>query len=144
MSVVVWDGRYLCADRAINDGHTVYPLDKIVEIYRGTTWACCVGPIHRTSRIMAYYMGRAPHGFCVTEFNEVRMVIANHATGLIRMLGPGQFINHGYSPCAFGDASDFAYGALAMGATAEQAVIAAQKYSATSGHGVQVVEVGRG
>jgi hypothetical protein len=47
-------------------------------------------------------------------------------------------IEHGKNKCAFGYGKDFAYGALAMGATAEQAVSIANKFSPHCGMGVDV------
>jgi hypothetical protein len=51
-------------------------------------------------------------------------------------------IEHGKNKCAFGAGKDFAYGALAMGATAEQAVTIANRYSIHCGMGVDVFNLG--
>ena len=56
--------------------------------------------------------------------------------GLVRYEDTHIPIEHGKEPCAFGHGRDFAYGVLAMGGTAEQAVQVANKYSVDCGIGV--------
>ena len=64
--------------------------------------------------------------------------------GLSRYEGTPHPIKHGGNACAFGDASDFAYGALAMGATAVEAVRVAINYSNKCGGNIESFSLEKG
>jgi predicted lipoprotein with Yx(FWY)xxD motif len=57
--------------------------------------------------------------------------------GVMRYDASPYFIKHNLK-CAFGDGAQFAYGALAMGASAAEAVAIASQYSPTCGQGMDI------
>lgn len=58
-----------------------------------------------------------------------QLVVISKEKGLIRYNGNPITLLHGHNKIAIGEGAPFAYGALYMGATAEQAVAAAIHYS---------------
>lgn len=139
MSVVVWDGISLAADRGGTDGFTMWAMDKI-HMY-GSEALTGVGPHDAIAALVGWYKAGAspdnmprslyPAELIVTSPDGLRRYEANRPTP----------IDHGLNKCAFGVGRDFAYGAMAMGATATQAVEVACQYSGHCGHGAQTVRM---
>ena len=136
MSVVVWDGKSLAVDRGATDGFTMWELEKAWEI--GDEVVTGVGPLDVILRLVTWYRGGCGADAFPRSAQDAELIIAS-PVGLRRITSasPTQ-INHGLNLCAFGAGRDFAYGALAMGATAEQAVKVACRFSVSCGHGAQV------
>lgn len=142
MSVLVWDGVTLAADRAANDGQTKMSVVKL--------WCASdkliggVGNMHTVHRLRDWIIdGRNLEDF-PSDSNSLgtHVVVVTKDKGLVRYLPDNPYgIEHGFNAIALGTGRDFAYGALAMGATAEQAVEIANKYSTTCGLGVQAVRL---
>ena len=141
MSVLVWDGISLAADRALNDGHVVVVSDKIWE-YKQSIIAG-VGIINDIMMMKSWVMdGCNKHQFPKVTATSC-FVVVKPGTGLIRYTVSPFAIAHGFNKCAFGTGRDFAYGALACGATAEEAVRAASIYDLHSGKGATSFRLGR-
>lgn len=138
MSVVVWDGKTLATDKASASGNIQHRIDKVWihggELLTGT------GTLGTILEMREWYKSGAYH----KAFPNIQkgdywchfIVVDEH--GLKRYEQSPIPIEHGRNACAFGSGQDLAYGALAMGASAEQAVNIANQYSPSCGQGVDV------
>lgn len=145
MSIIVWDGKIVAADSYANDGHTVREVEKLWQ-YGNVV----IGGVGLISDIYAMkdwvFKGRKPDGFPSVS-SQSTFVYVTPARGLIRYTNKPAGIIHGFKACAFGSASDFAYGAMALASNlgldidAKQIVEAAAKYSADTGGSVSGFQV---
>jgi|TARA_R110000744_G_scaffold173945_4_gene292690 hypothetical protein len=141
MSIVVWDGTTLATDRAATDGTTKW---RATKAWRHTTDAGTplilsgVGPL-QTILAMKNWMvegadqNRFPSAQLAPLFCHFLVV---SPTGLIRYEQSPLPIDHHRCKCAFGEGAPFAYGAMAMGASAAKAVEIANQHSVYCGLGV--------
>jgi hypothetical protein len=135
MSVVVWDGTTLAADSLANNGDTCFPVTKIWKeqyVPEGTTRLCgAVGGVQAITALRIW----SSRGFIREEYPEEARL--NKATLVVATPGHVNRYNGTALPIqsplksvlAIGEGSQYAYGALDMGATAEQAVAVAIKRS---------------
>jgi len=136
MSVVVWDGRTLAVDKASTNGQIQHCVDK-AWVYKDVLLTG-TGALGAILAMREWYKAGAIH----EDFPEVQKgaywchFIVVDEYGLHRYEQTPIPVEHGRNPCAFGSGQDFAYGALAMGASAQQAVGIANQYSPDCGHGV--------
>jgi len=142
MTVIVWDGNKLATDRQASDGVVKWEspkawyaiVDKYMNILSG------VGKLKHILDLRDWYQnGASPNLFPRVDATSQLIVVNKH--GLFRFEGSPTPIPHGFRSCAFGTGREFAYGALAMGADAVQAVEAANKFSAHCGLGVEVFAI---
>lgn len=139
MTVIVWDGETLAADRMASDRAAKWRTDKIVvndeQLVTG------VGPAASIHEVMAWYLnGKNEDSFPQCQLDPDKMcnlIVVSPRIGLVRYENLFTPVTHGFSQCAFGEGRDFAYGALASGANAEDAVRAANQFSLYCGLGVQ-------
>lgn len=139
MTIVVWDGATLAVDRGVTDGYTMWEQDKAWRL--GNAVLTGVGNMTLVLAMRNWYVaGRDASKFPTEQTLPDRWCEFIVATpdGLFRYERSPIPIEHGKNKCAFGYGKDFAYGALAMGATAEQAVSIANKFSPHCGMGVDV------
>lgn len=128
MSVLVWDGKTLAADSYGNNGETCFPVVKLWKDDGALFGA--VGGVQAVSALRKWIEDQM-----LTDYpQEARL---NKAT-LLMVLPEGVTRYYGSpvpiktplkSVLAIGEGSSYAYGALDMGATAEQAVAVAIKRS---------------
>lgn len=135
MSVVVWDGKSLAVDRGATDGFTMWELDKAwkhdEEVLTG------VGAYSTICRMRDWYLAGCINDDFPRTLSHAELIVVS-PSGLKRYEHTSpQPIVHGFNKCAFGSGRDFAYGAMAMGATAEQAAQVACGFSVSCGHGVK-------
>ena len=141
MTVVVWDGSTLATDKAASDGAAHWHTDKawyhVAE--EGKVVLSGTGPLHSILSMKEWFIQGADRDTFPTlqTTHPCHFVVVNYA-GLYRYEAHPLPISHGRRQCAFGEGKDFAYGALAMGATAAQAVEIANQFSAHCGLGVDV------
>ena len=142
MTVVVWDGKTLATDKAASDGSAQWQTEKAWLF--GESVLSGAGPLQSILTMREWYRAGALHN----NFPQVQLspqfchfVIASKE-GLIRYEQGPIAIDHKNDYCAFGEGRDFALGALAMGATSEQAVEVAINHSPYCGIGVRVYGIG--
>lgn len=142
MTVVVWDGSNLAVDRGVTDGFTMWEQDKVWkhggELLTGT------GNMTQVLAMRQWYLAGAI-AEQLPDFQRlpdtwVDFIVVSEQ-GLKRYERSAIPIEHGFNKCAFGYGRDFAYGALAMGATAEQAATIACKFSPKCGMGVDIFSI---
>lgn len=136
MSVIVWDGEVLATDRAANDGHGKWLSEK--AWYHNGQVITGVGHLSTVLAMKQWYIeGGDPEKFPQEQRGPrtCAFVVIAHDVGLIRYEDSPIPIVHGQAKCAFGAGKDFAYGAMAMGANAVQAVEVANLFSIHCGMG---------
>lgn len=138
MTIIVYDGNELAIDNAgIHEG-TKVPMIKswstpTGEIITGTGNAAQLALMRDW-----YAAGAKPEDFPASQSlgNPWCDLIVVNRSGLKRFENTPSAILHGKNKCAFGIGKDFAYGALAMGASASQAAAVALQYAPDTGHGI--------
>lgn len=143
MTVIVWDGVTLAVDSGALKGDTLHRADKVRFTRDNTALLTGHGDARLVLQLVDWYM--AGHdsltfpmsaGFSHSPAELVRL----DAEGLWRY-ETEMPIHHGTNACAFGDGADFAYGALAVGADAEHAALAACRYSRSCAPPIQLYRV---
>lgn len=152
MSVVVWDGKTLATDTQCNMGNAKFNAPK--AWYKSVGGEACIlsgvgtlKNIHRHKQwlLHTYDTDGNDNSFPYADVeNHYYQFILVNKNGLLRYEGTPYPIDHGVNACAFGEAADFAYGALAMGATAVEAVKVAIAYSNQCGGNVESFSLSRG
>jgi hypothetical protein len=135
MTIIAYDGETLCVDGAASHDGVKYELTK-VWLFKG----CAITGVGDASQIAVmrswYEAGAVPAEFPVTQRIGVpwcQLIVVDHR-GLKRYDREPVPIDHEHHKCAFGAGKDFAYGALAVGATAELAVHAVSQFVPDCGH----------
>lgn len=94
-----------------------------------------IGAASTVSRFLSWYDDKTNFNFPTYNNNALNAVVIGER-GLSRYLPGGELQEHGFNALALGEGRDFAYGALALGHTAIEAVRAANMYSLTCGLGI--------
>lgn len=137
MTIIVWDGHSLSTDRAATDGQAKW---KTTKAWRwGDKILSGAGPLQSILAMREWYKeGADPKNFPLEQLSlPCHFIVVTKEGGLIRYETGPIPIEHGRAQCAFGEGRDFAYGAMAMGADSEQAVMIANTFSIHCGQGVQ-------
>jgi hypothetical protein len=140
MSIVVWDGSTLATDCAASDGVAQWKTEKAWYFGEGEDRLILsgTGPLHSILEMREWFKA----GFKPSEFPTIQtthpchFIVVSPAQGLYRYESTHIPIVHGQEKCAFGQGREFAYGALATGATAQRAVEITNEYSVHCGLGV--------
>lgn len=141
MTVIVWDGKTLATDKAATDGAAQWLTTKAwyhALPVEGRVILSGAGPLQTILQMRNWVLG----GMLQNEFPSAQLsphfchFVIVSPSGLRRYEQGPLPIDHGHDKCAFGEGKDFAYGALAMGATAGQAVEIANQHSPHCGLGV--------
>lgn len=147
MTVIAWDGEVLATDTQCTMGNAKYNSPK--AWYESVGGQACiisgVGTLKNIHRHKDWLLKdnrpEFPYGDVENHYYQFILVTKE---GLLRYEGTPHPIIHGVNACAFGEASDFAYGALAMGATAIEAVKVAIQYSHQCGGNVESYSLVKG
>ena len=143
MTTIVFDGDSLAIDNAGLHGGTLMPVVKSWLLPNNVV-ATGIGDGAQISLMVEWYKdGADPEKFPASQR------IATPWCELIIVKGDGLFryersafpIQHGFNRCAFGTGKDFAYGALAMGATATEALHIAAHFDPTTGQGATIYKL---
>ena len=145
MSVIVFDGQGTIAADSLANGPThSFPYPKVVRLEASipsltdqtlpqhTILAGVVGPLQASTQLLNWLtQGLAPSTFPYkwVAGTNAQLITVTKEEGLKRYNGQPIPHLHGLNKFAIGEGAPFAYGALYMGATAEQAVAAAIHYS---------------
>lgn len=143
MTVLVWDGISLATDRQANDGSAKWESDKAWYVSDKNTGKVCivsgVGLLDDIIKLREWYReGALPKAFPELTKKSSQLIVIHRDTGLWLYDGVPHPVHYGHNLHAFGHGKDFAYGALAMGATAKEAVDACNVYSLHCGKGVGI------
>lgn len=144
MTVIAWDGRSIAADRLGSDNGTKMECTKIRKLHSGDILAF-TGSYWQQEMLMRWYIaGCKPEEW--PEFQQKGddwMLMVSIVQGRCFRYERGAYpvlVENDYY--AWGSGQDYAMGALAMGATARQAVEIASLHSTTCGLGVDVYDIG--
>jgi len=138
MTTIVFDGESLAVDNAgVNQGILVPVVKSWVMPNKHVVTG--IGDGTQISIMAEWYKnGADPGTFPVSQRTGTpwcELIVAT-PEGLFRYERSHHPIHHGFNRCAFGSGKDFAYGALAMGANAAQAVHIASHFDRSTGMGV--------
>lgn len=143
MTVIAWDGKTLAADRQMTWAEMRSTVCKLRKLPNGEVLGVTGNSARAVVVLKWYEDGADPEKWpqCQTEADYARLIVARPGGKLVYFdwLPIEQIIIDPFM--AFGVGRDFALGALAMGATAVQAVEAASKHCNTCGMGVDAFEV---
>ena len=135
MSVMVFDGTSLATDSFANNGDLAFPYPKM-WCPNGAAQPCLIygvlGTLNAASALRQWCdTGLEPSQFpaSLVAGTGAQLVIVSREKGLLRYNNSPIPHLHGLSKLAIGEGAPFAYGAMDHGATAEQAVATAIKYS---------------
>ena len=145
MTVIAWDGKTLATDRMANDGSQKWESSKAWYSKRYKEDECIItgtGLLAHIIQMKAWYI----QGGDVDSFRDLPCNRVAYSTSqLIVVRREGLYVFEGHHPvlrkeefCAFGDGKEIAMGALAMGATAKQAVLICNDFSLHCGKGVEL------
>ena len=146
MTVVVWDGKTLATDRQANDGYMKWEAEKAWYVRRSIEHAEM--PSHKSVYYIVSGVGTLgsilkmrdcfkSHGDLSTleiQPNSAELIVVS-SKGLTVWSSNGTSVELS-APMAFGEGREYALGAMAMGATASEAVQIANEYSLHCGKGV--------
>ena len=139
MTVLVWDGLNLATDRQANDGSLKWESSKAwyvssngeVNIVSG------VGLLSHIVTLREWYKdGALPDKYPAEIRPNTAQLIVIRQDGLWVYDGTAYPEHRGFNVCAFGHGRDFAFGALAMGASAKEAVDASNMFCLHTGKGI--------
>ena len=144
MSVVVWDGRTLAADRQMTNCGLRAKTSKMVVTADGTVFAWTGENQHGVALVQWYLGGEIKADYPEFQKKEswTRLIVADAD-------GCRFFENEPYAMtvhdkfAAWGSGRDFAYGALEMGADARRAVEVTITHSVECGFGVEAHDIER-
>ncbi len=144
MSVIAWDGKVLAADRQYICGDTISTAKKIFKLSNGEVLAFC-GDLDTGMTMKRWYeSGHKIEDWPVDIQNDkdkwCRIIIANPLKIFYfeRTPDPVEILD---DFMAFGCGREVALGAMAMGATAVQAVQVASRFVIGVGNGVEAFTV---
>lgn len=140
MTVVVWDGTTLAADRQFTNHDCAFEGTKIAYTLEGEVIAF-TGPHVEGLVMMDWYVkGADPANFPDSQKSEhwARLIVAaKHGVKVYENL-PYPMPHHGVG--AWGSGRDYALGALHVGADAKLAAESACRWSTGCGYGVDALE----
>lgn len=141
MSVIAWDGEVLAADKLATRGDILYTTTKIFKI-----GADAVGTTHCLTsglKLIGWYKaGAKPEEFPkLNKDTDYAMLIVVNREGVRHYEAEPVGIPITDPFFAWGSGSEFAIGAMAMGASAIQAVEIASKHCSGCGRGVDHIRI---
>jgi hypothetical protein len=143
MTVVVWDGNVLATDRQAEDGTLKWESSKAWVVSSEMYGACVVSGVGYLQDIVLsrewIRRGANPDDWPLWskgQRNNAQVVVMTRDKLFLYDGTPYPIERE--APCAFGHGREVAYGAMYMGANAEMAVQAANKYAQHCGLGVEV------
>lgn len=141
LSTVAYDGKMLAGDRMCVFGGTPIQFEKVRRLYGWVTVGCVGGASDALLFMDWVGAGRTPESKPELEDNFCAIVLEGNGDAWVFGSQLVAIPIDPNKPWAIGSGGDFAMGAMAMGADAEQAVEIASKYDIYTGLGVDVIEL---
>jgi hypothetical protein len=141
MTTIVWDGKTLAADRQCTWDDLKSVVNKLDEI-QGFLFGCAGKYAYAQNMIEWYRAGANPDDFPETNKGEDgvdMLVITPDREIFVYGESPYPMVFTQSEKIAIGTGKGIAYGAMAMGATAVQAVRIASKYDVNTGMGIDTL-----
>ena len=148
MSVIVWDGKRLAADRQVSDGSMVRSTTKIRKITKGKFKGYLIGAVGATATantLMDWFElganpGQFPFEYAKSEMLGASLLVITQEKEIWRFDHLPNPIVMEDEEYAHGSGRDFAYGAMSMGADAVMACEVACTHSTECGVAIDVLE----
>lgn len=141
MSVIVWDGKTLAADRQSNYGECTQPATKIFRAENGNLLGC-VGSYHVCRALVSWYNNGCPkddHPNKGLSYEDDGVLIAITPKGIDVFAGTQPPYRHEHKTIAYGSGMPYALAALAAGAKAQKAVEITNELCSSCGLGVDTL-----
>ncbi len=146
MSVVVWDGKTLAADKSVICADMIYQSRKIIarDNVDGIEVVAWTGDSDFGRELAEWYFDGAKKEtwpeYQMDKDKWSRLIVASHQGCFFYEMRPVKI--EVLSPfLAWGSGRDFAMGALAMGADARKAVEVANQFAIHCGFGVEAYDI---
>ncbi len=142
MTVIAWDGKSIAADKRSERGEIVGTVTKLFSGRDGCALATC-GMLTKGLMLIEWFNEGSdreewPKFQSTDEFSN--LIVAKK--GELWIYGQDSLpLTIADKFHAWGSGAEFAIGAMAMGATAEEAVLVANRHCASCGHGVDVIDL---
>jgi 20S proteasome alpha/beta subunit len=143
MTVIAWDGKSLAADRQADDGGIKANVTKIVRLPSGIILATSGTYWH-----MQYFIQWVSSGCIEEKWPDFQKDEKGFSELIVAEKGRVKLFDQGALPYfledpffAWGSGAKFAMGAMAMGATAKEAVEITNRFSTSCGIGVDVFDI---
>jgi ATP-dependent protease HslVU (ClpYQ) peptidase subunit len=144
MSVVVWDGKTLAADRQITSAEMRVTVSKMKRLLDGTLLAWVGSQDGGLVMARWYENGEDVNAWPESQKDKkdwTRLIVVKPDGRVFFYERLGEPINVIETPIAWGSGRDFAMGALAMGADARKAVEVANSLCVSCGMGVEAYDL---
>lgn len=142
MTVIAFDGKSIATDRLADDNGIKYECAKIVKLDTGEILAFTGFLWHKELLTEWYINGCKPSDWPDFQKGSDWSTIVLAKGGLVKCFDQGHLpslvLNKFY---AWGSGAKFAMGAMAMGASAKEAVEITNQVSTTCGMGVDVFDI---
>ena len=139
MTVIAWDGKTLATDRMANDGSQKWESSKawygMSKDKEGSNHYRC-WTAHYIRKLSEWYQKGMEDIMPDVAPSQAKLIVVKK-DGLYE-LSYKMLLPYDAPYCAFGDGKEIALGALAMGATASQAVNICNEHSLQCGKGVEL------
>ena len=125
MTIIAYDGKYLAVDRAATAGSLIHHVKKSWIVKTADNMLLTgFGPAAGVLFLKSWYIDtyhnnlKREAGFYPSELEPAHLVVLNPATGMLTVRDKeGWVCLETNNKVAFGEGADFAYGAMAAGAS---------------------------
>ncbi len=139
MSVIAWDGKTVAADRQANQDNTRSLIKKLSVVRRTGDILGTVGGVDYGLKLEKWYRAGARHALFPKpklKDDDATLIVFTRSGRVFEFTNSPDSVPITDKFQAWGDGSDLAIGAMAMGATAREAVKITCRYKITCGMGV--------
>mgnify|MGYP005614956251 FL=1 len=145
MSVIVWDGKTLAADRRISSASGVSTTTKVFRRVDGSALVGWVGDAGAANELLAWlYAGADPEKFPPKqrEDSAAKLIVITGPTGIRLYEGTPYPVLIEVDKFAEGSGAQYALAAMECGKTAVEAVEIASKLDPSCGNGITFETLG--
>lgn len=140
MTTIAYRDGVLAADTAATAGSSI--TGQMTKVYAGSVWiVAATGRADDVPRAFRYADASAEEGAKLEFSNDFAALLVERATGRVMQFEGEEMFEIRAPFYARGSGRDFALGAMAMGATADEAVRIACRYDCYSREPVEVVRL---
>ena len=146
MTVIVFDGKQMVADRRMSSGNMHETVQKIHRLFGGVVVGFSGSVAHQGPMLQWVTEGVNPEAYPGPAFDaehpmDAEMLVVNKWGQVFTFVGGPYLVEVLSRPVVIGSGAAYVLGAMAAGADAVRAVEIASQYDPGCGNGIDVVEV---
>jgi ATP-dependent protease HslVU (ClpYQ) peptidase subunit len=146
MTVIVFDGKQMVADRRMSSGNMHETVQKIHRLAGGVVVGFSGSVAHQGAMLQWIKDGVNPEAYPGPAFDaehpmDAEMLVVNKWGQVFTFVGGPYLVEVLSRPVVIGSGAAYVLGAMAAGADAVRAVEIASQYDPGCGNGIDVVEV---